>query len=189
MCRTAAHLARQHVPGNAAAQHEQNPGQHRPVGDRFPPSISAVAPRRLGKSGSIRLHKSSSIKVWGMPDRLAGRPGRSTGSSIGGEEGRRHPATPCQRAQPDLWSAFLDHPSFMVASAGATFASHSSLITLINQRTSAINLSPCLSAGHESTPNLFQTLVKARRGGDHRRLFPSAGPPGLPASRSSALQH
>jgi hypothetical protein len=27
--------------------------------------------RRLGNSGSIRLHKSSSTSVWLMPDRLA----------------------------------------------------------------------------------------------------------------------
>jgi hypothetical protein len=26
--------------------------------------------RRFGSSGSIRVHKSSSIKAWGMPDRL-----------------------------------------------------------------------------------------------------------------------
>jgi hypothetical protein len=27
--------------------------------------------RRLGKSGSIRVHKSSSMSAWPMPDRLA----------------------------------------------------------------------------------------------------------------------
>jgi hypothetical protein len=27
--------------------------------------------RRFGRSGSIRIHKSSSMKAWLMPDRLA----------------------------------------------------------------------------------------------------------------------
>ena len=39
----AAHLARQHVPGHAAAQHEQDPRQHRSVGDGLPAGVSSVA--------------------------------------------------------------------------------------------------------------------------------------------------
>jgi hypothetical protein len=37
--------------------------------------------RRFGSSGSIRAHKSSSIKAWGMPDRLA--LGQATVPSLG----------------------------------------------------------------------------------------------------------
>ena len=35
------------------------------------PAYRRLRRRRFGSSGSIRLHKSSSIKAWGMPDRLA----------------------------------------------------------------------------------------------------------------------
>jgi hypothetical protein len=37
--------------------------------------------RRFGSSGSIRAHKSSSIKAWGMPDRLT--LGQATVPSLG----------------------------------------------------------------------------------------------------------
>ena len=35
------------------------------------PAYRRLRGRRFGKSGSMRLHKSSSIKAFGMPDRLA----------------------------------------------------------------------------------------------------------------------
>ena len=35
------------------------------------PRIAGCAARRFGSSGSMRVHKSSSIKAWGIPDRLA----------------------------------------------------------------------------------------------------------------------
>ena len=35
------------------------------------PAYCRLRHRRFGSSGSIRAHKSSSIKAWGMPDRLA----------------------------------------------------------------------------------------------------------------------
>jgi hypothetical protein len=37
----------------------------------FRPAYRRLRLRRFGSSGSMRLHKSSSIKAWGMPDRLA----------------------------------------------------------------------------------------------------------------------
>ena len=37
----------------------------------FRPAYWRLRGRRFGSSGSIRAHKSSSIKAWRMPDRLA----------------------------------------------------------------------------------------------------------------------
>jgi hypothetical protein len=45
------------------------------------PAYCRFRRRRFGSSGSIRIHKSSSIKAWGIPDRLA--VGQATVPSLG----------------------------------------------------------------------------------------------------------
>ena len=65
-----AHLARQHVPRDAAAEHEQDAGEYGAVGNRLAPRVSAIPGRARWSKGSISARRASSSNGVVMRDHL-----------------------------------------------------------------------------------------------------------------------